>query len=162
MLVETESESSRSEEVERMDRRAGSRHRESQQRGSQNAVAELAKAVSPAKAKAKAVKAAVKQIKAGKSIPHSKFSLSDQKQAAVDRAVRACAGKAAVECMLKSSLNPKWNTYQYFGLSNGEVVHVNVGEEISAHLIPEDRKTVKDWRRKQAQDAKRAEAKAKK
>ena len=90
----------------------------------------------------------------------NKYALSPQKQAAVDRAVNECAGKAAVEKMLKSSLNPKYAVYQFFGLSDGNVCMVNIGEEITVHLLPADSATVKNWRRKRTAAMKAAEAKA--
>lgn len=89
----------------------------------------------------------------------SKYALTPQKQAAVDAKVRKAAGKAAVEKMLKSSLNPKWVVYQFYGLSDGNVVHVHIGDEIKAHLLPADSATVKNWKRKRAAETKAAEAK---
>lgn len=97
--------------------------------------------------------------KKAKSMKRSKWALSEQRQAEVDRAVRDVRGKAAVEATLKSSFNPKYAVYQFFGLSDGNVVNVLIGEEIKAHLMPETCKTVKDWRRRQAREAKRDEPK---
>jgi len=48
----------------------------------------------------------------------SKYALTPQRQAAVDKAVNECAGKAAVEKLLKSSLNPKYGVYQFFRMSD--------------------------------------------
>ncbi len=62
----------------------------------------------------------------------SKYALSAQKQAAIDAKVNECAGKAAVEACIKSSLNPKYAVYQFFGLSDGNVCMVSIGEEIKA------------------------------
>lgn len=87
----------------------------------------------------------------------SKYALSGQKQAAVDAKVREAAGNA-VEKMLKSSLNPKWAVYQFFGLSDGNVVHVHIGDEIKAYLLPADSATVKNWKRSRAARTKRDEA----
>ncbi|HKW34448.1 MAG TPA: hypothetical protein VJN92_15665 [Candidatus Acidoferrum sp.] len=89
----------------------------------------------------------------------TKYALSAQKQAAVDSKVREAAGKAAVEKLLKSSLNPKYGAYQFFGLSDGNVVNVRIGEEINANKMAADSATVKSWKRKRAADMKRAEAK---
>ena len=89
---------------------------------------------------------------------NSKYELTPQKQVAIDKVVRECAGKAAVEKLIKSSLNPKWARYQFFGLSDGNVCMVNIGEEIKAHLLPTDSATVKNWKRKRAAGMKRAEA----
>lgn len=88
--------------------------------------------------------------KKAKSKKRSKWALSEQRQAEVDKAVRDVRGKAAVEATLKSSFNPKYAVYQFFGLSDGNVVNVLIGEEITAHLMPETCKTVKDWRRRRA------------
>jgi hypothetical protein len=94
-----------------------------------------------------------------KAKKRSKWALSEQQQAQVDKAVRDVRGKAAVEATLKSSFNPKYAVYQFFGLSDGNVVNVLIGQEIKAHLMPETCKTVKDWRRRQARAVKRDEAK---
>src|SRR5882762_4246033 len=88
----------------------------------------------------------------------SKYSLTPQKQAAIDKVVNECAGKAAVETCIKSSLNPKYAIYQFFGLSDGNVCMVSIGEEIKAHLLPADSATVKNWKRKRAAGMKRDEA----
>ena len=90
----------------------------------------------------------------------TKYALSAQKQAAVDKVVNECAGKAAVETCVKSSLNPKYAVYQFFGLSDGNVCMVSVGEEIKAHLLPASSATVKNWKRRRAAGMKRAEARA--
>lgn len=88
----------------------------------------------------------------------SKYALSPQKQAGVHKAVRECAGKAAVKKMLKSSLNPQYAVYQFFGLSDGNVVMVHIGEEIKAHKPATDSATVKNCKRKRAAGMKVAEA----
>ena len=88
----------------------------------------------------------------------SKYALSAQKQAAIDAKVNECAGKAAVESLIKSSLNPKYAVYQFFGLSDGNVCMVNIGEEIKAHLLPASSATVKNWKRQRVAGMKRAEA----
>ncbi len=90
----------------------------------------------------------------------SKYSLTPQKQAAIDKVVRECAGKAAVEKLIKSSLNPKYAVYQFFGLSDGNVCMVSIGEEIKAHSLPANSATVKNWKRQRVAGMKRAEAKA--
>lgn len=90
----------------------------------------------------------------------SRYSLSPQKQAAIDKVVRECAGKAAVENLIKSSLNPKYAVYQFFGLSDGNVCMVSIGEENKAHLLPASSATVKNWKRQRVAGMKRAEAKA--
>ncbi len=90
----------------------------------------------------------------------SKYSLTPQKQAAIDKVVRECAGKAAVENLIKSSLNPKYAVYQFFGLSDGNVCMVSIGEEIKAHLLPASSATVKNWKRQRVAGIKRDEARA--
>ena len=90
---------------------------------------------------------------------NSRYELTPQKQAAIDKVVRECAGKAAVEKLIKSSLNPKYAVYQFFGLSDGSVCMVNIGAEIKAHFLPANSATVKNWKRKRAAVMKRAEAK---
>jgi hypothetical protein len=97
--------------------------------------------------------------KKAKSKKRSKWALSEQRQEEVDKAVREIRGKAAVECTLKSSFNPKYAAYQFFGLSDGNVANVHLGEEIKAHLMSETCATVKAWRRRQARAVKRDEAK---
>src|SRR6266446_4228096 len=90
----------------------------------------------------------------------SKYALSAQKQAAIDAKVNECAGKAAVESLIKSSLNPKYAVYQFFGLSDGNVCMVNIGEETKAHLLPANSATVKNWKRQRVAGMKRKEARA--
>jgi hypothetical protein len=53
----------------------------------------------------------------------------------------------------QASYNPAYAVYQFFGLSDGNVANVVIGEKIKAHLTPESCKTVKDWRRRQAREA---------
>ncbi len=88
----------------------------------------------------------------------SKYSLTPQKQTAIDKVVNECAGKTAVEKLIKSSLNPKYAVYQFFGLSDGNVCMVSIGEEIKAHLLPASSATVKNWKRQRVAGMKRAEA----
>lgn len=88
----------------------------------------------------------------------SKYALSAQKQAAVDAKVNECAGKAAVESLIKSSLNPRYAVYQFFGLSDGNVCMASIGEGITAHLLPANSATVKNWKRRRATGMKHAEA----
>jgi hypothetical protein len=54
-------------------------------------------------------------------------------------------------------VNPKYDRYLFVGLSDG-VLHLNL-EALTAHMLPPNSKTAKDWRARQARAAKRAEAK---
>lgn len=107
--------------------------------------------------KPKAAKAP--KAKAAKRGKESKYSLTPAQQRKGDEAMNKVRGKGAVERKLKSSLNPKYAVYQFWGLSDGNVCHINYGEEVTAHLMPEKSSTVKNWRRLQARELKRAEAK---
>jgi hypothetical protein len=79
-------------------------------------------------------------------------------QAAIDDLIRKHKGKNAVECdCLKSCVNPKYGRYLFVGLSDG-VLHLNL-EAMTAHILPANSKTAKDWRARQARIVKRAEAK---
>jgi hypothetical protein len=79
-------------------------------------------------------------------------------QSAIDDLIRKHKGKNAVECdCLKSCVNPKYGRYLFVGLSDG-VLHLNL-EAMTAHMLPANSKTAKDWRARQARAVKRAEAK---
>jgi hypothetical protein len=97
-----------------------------------------------------------------KTTKAKRIELSEQKWAAIDRIVREAAGKAAIECKLKSSLNPKYHRYAFFGCSDGSVVNVNIdAEPMTAHKLDEKLHTVKKWQRQRANQLKRDEAKLK-
>lgn len=87
-----------------------------------------------------------------------KFEITPKVREELDSIVRKAAGKDAVDRRLKSCLNPKWHRYEFWGTAKGSVVNLNV-EAKTAELMDEKRKTVKDWRRLQAREEKRAEAK---
>lgn len=87
----------------------------------------------------------------------SKYSLSEKEQGPLDRKIRAAAGNDAVDRCIKSSLNPKWARYQFWGTAKGNVVNCNV-DAGTAKLMPESSTTVKKWRRQQARELKAAEA----
>lgn len=88
----------------------------------------------------------------------SKYALAEKEQESLDRKIRAAAGKDAVDRCIKSSLNPKWARYQFWGTAKGNVVNCNV-DAGTAKLMPESSTTVKKWRRQQARKLKAAEAK---
>ena len=87
-----------------------------------------------------------------------KFAITEKIREELDAVVRKAAGKDAVDRRLKSCLNQKWHRYEFFGTEGGNVVHLNI-EAKTAKLMDEKCKTVKDWRRLQAREQKRAEAK---
>jgi hypothetical protein len=65
--------------------------------------------------------------------------LSEEMKEEVTRAVRKLIGpKAAVEGIVRSSLNPKWNLYIWYGLDNDKVVSVNIGKEVTAKYKEDD------------------------
>jgi len=77
-------------------------------------------------------------------------------QAAIDDLIRKHKGKNAVECdCLKSCVNPKYGRYIFVGLSDG-VLSLNL-EGMTAHMLPANSKTAKDWRARQARLKKREE-----
>ena len=79
-------------------------------------------------------------------------------QAAIDELIRKHKGKHAVEAeCLKSCLNPRYSRYLFVGLSEG-VLSLNL-EAMTAHVLPANSKTAKDWRARQTRIAKRAETK---
>ena len=88
----------------------------------------------------------------------TKHAISEKEQEALDRVIRAAAGKDAIDRCIKSSLNPKWARYQFWGTAKGSVVNCNV-DAGTAKLMPESSTTVKKWRRQQARELKAAEAK---
>lgn len=88
----------------------------------------------------------------------TKHAISAKEQEALDRVIRAAAGKDAIDRCIKSSLNPKWARYQFWGTAKGNVVNCNVDAGM-AKLMPESSTTVKKWRRQQARELKAAEAK---
>jgi len=106
-------------------------------------------------------------VKPAKTAPKPKEAgdchLSDAKQEEITKAVRRLIGsKAAVEGIVRSSLNPKWNLYIWYGLDNGKVVSVNIGKEVTAKFKEDDSWAVKEWKRIQARRLCREEkAKAK-
>src|ERR1700687_4680436 len=97
-----------------------------------------------------------------KATKAKRMELSEQKWAAIDRVAREAAGKAAIEKKLKSSLNPKFHRYAFFGCSDGSVVNVNIdAEPMTARKLDEKLHTVKKWHRQRANGLKRDEAKVK-
>jgi hypothetical protein len=77
-------------------------------------------------------------------------------QTAIDEMIQKHKGKNAVEAdCLKSCLNPKFSRYQFVGLSSGEVLSLNL-EAMTAHMLPANSKTAKDWRARRARKAKAA------
>jgi hypothetical protein len=79
-------------------------------------------------------------------------------QAAIDGLIRKHKGQNAVECdCLKSCLNAKYGRYLFVGLSGG-VLSLNL-DAMTAHMLPANSKTAKDWRARQARTARIAEAK---
>lgn len=93
--------------------------------------------------------------KPAKAKPAAKKPVS---QSAIDELIRKHKGKHAVECdCIKSCVNPKYHRYMFVGLSDG-VLHLNL-EAMTAHMLPANSKTAKDWRGRQARNAKRAETK---
>lgn len=74
--------------------------------------------------------------------PAKRRKLSKAMQEKVDAVVREHKGKAAVEFILKASLNPKYPRYQIFVLSNGVVLYVNV-DTLACHEMPTDSKLAK-------------------
>lgn len=97
---------------------------------------------------------APKAKKSDRAKSSSKYALTPAQKAAATKAVNEVRGKGAVDRQLKSSLNPKYAVYQYFGLSDGNVCHVSFGEEVTAHLLPEKSVTVRNWRAQLKRDAK--------
>jgi hypothetical protein len=80
-------------------------------------------------------------------------------RAAIDELIRKHKGKNAVEAeCLKSCFDQKYSRYLFVGLSSGEVLNLNL-EAMTAHMLPANSKTAKDWRARQARAAKREEAK---
>jgi len=75
--------------------------------------------------------------------------LNEEMKEEVTKAVRKLIGpKAAVEGIVRSSLNPKWNLYIWYGLDNGKVVSVNIGKGIRlGSMLIERRLIHKDDRR---------------
>lgn len=72
-----------------------------------------------------------------KKLPHAK-------QEAVDAAVRKHKGKAAVECVIRSSHSKKWTPYQIFGLSDGRALYVQT-DTLAAHILPPSTALAKRW-----------------
>jgi hypothetical protein len=91
--------------------------------------------------------------------------LNEEMKEEVTTAARKLIGpNAAVEGIVRSSLNPKWNLYIWYGLDNGKVVSVNIGKEkeVTAKYKEDDSWAVKEWKRIQARRLRREEkAKAK-
>lgn len=87
-----------------------------------------------------------------------KFEITPKVREELDLIVRKAAGKDAVDRRIKSCLNSKWHRYEFWGTAKGNVVNLNV-ETKTAELMDEKCKTVKDWRRLQVREEKRAEAK---
>ena len=79
------------------------------------------------------------------------------------KAVRKLIGpNRAVEGIVRSCLNPKYQLYVWYGLDNGKVVSVNIGKEVTAKYKEDDSWAVKEWKRIQARRLRREEkAKAK-
>jgi hypothetical protein len=120
----------------------------------------LAKAISskPESKAAPAKKAKLKVKKERKPKEAGDCHLSEEKKEEVTKAVRKLIGpRAAVEGIVRSSLNPKWNLYIWYGLDNGKVVSVNIGEEITAKFKEDDSWAVKEWKRIQARRLRREE-----
>lgn len=87
-----------------------------------------------------------------------KFEITPKVREELDTIARTAAGKDAIDRRLKSCLNPKWHRYEFWGTAKGNVVNLNV-EAKTAELMDEKCKTVRDWRRLQSREEKRAEAK---
>lgn len=121
--------------------------------------------VKPKAAKAaKAPKAKPAAKKAAKPKEAGDCHLSDAVKEKVTQAVRKLIGaKAAVEGIVRSSLNPKYGQYIWYGLDNGKVVKVlGFGsDEIVASYMPEDSWAFKAWKRIQAARLRREEKAAK-
>lgn len=75
----------------------------------------------------------------------------------VAKAVRKLSPKAAVEGIVRSSLNPKCTLHIWHGLDNGKVVSVNIGKEVNGQYKEEDSWAVKEWKRVQARRLRREE-----
>ena len=57
-----------------------------------------------------------------------KRKLKAAQRKAGDALIRREAGKNAVDCLLKSSLNPAFTKYEIHGLSDGTALYVNISK----------------------------------
>lgn len=120
------------------------------------------KALKAAKAAKKAKPAAKKAAKPKEA---GECHLTESQKEKVTQAVRKLIGaKAAVEGIVRSSLNPSYGLYIWYGIDNGKVVSVRGFDsaEIVAEYKEESSWAVKEWKKIQARRQRREEKAAKK